>query len=166
MKKNSHKLNNEIRYYQVRITGDNIESKIVTTKEALELANFYELDLFEINANANPPVCKIGDYKKFLYETEKKSKGQNKNKVVNKEIQLTSNISENDLNTKINHIVKFLKAKARVKVVLTFKGREIVYKDKGELILLQLIEKVAEFGNAEALPKLDGKKYLLNLKPK
>jgi translation initiation factor IF-3 len=166
MKKNSHKLNDEIRYYQVRVTGDNIESKIVTTKEALELADFYELDLFEINANANPPVCKIGDYKKFLYETEKRSKDQNKNKVVNKEIQLTSNISENDLNTKINHIIKFLKAKARVKVVLTFKGREIVYKDKGELILLQLIEKVAEFGSAEALPKLDGKKYLLNLKPK
>lgn len=164
MKEAKHRINNQIKHYQVRIIGDGIESRIVSTNEALKIASELELDLIEINSNSTPAICKIADYGKMLYEANKKDKGQ-KN-VDNKEIRLGPNIGDHDLEIKLNQTIKFLEKGARVKVSMKFKGREIVYKTNGEMIMLKFAESLNEHGIIDAMPKLEGKSMFMNIKPK
>jgi translation initiation factor IF-3 len=126
------------------------------------------LDLVEISPTANPPVCKIVDYKKFLYERKKKQKEikAKSAKVVVKEIRLGPNIDDHDFNFKLRHAIKFLEEGAKVKVDVFFKGRTIVYKEKGEYILLKFAADVEEFGKVEQLPRLEGKRMIMVIAPK
>jgi translation initiation factor IF-3 len=148
--------------------ADGMEPKIVPIKEALDLANQYELDLVEISPQANPPVCKIMDYQKFLYEQKKKQKEikAKSAKIVIKEIRLGPQTDEHDFEFKVNHAVKFLKDGCKVKVDVFFKGRSIVYKEQGELILLKFAQAVEDYGKPEQLPKLEGKRMIIILNPK
>ena len=126
------------------------------------------LDLVEISPSANPPVCKIMDYRKFLYEQKKKQKEIKAKtaKVVVKEIRLGPNIDDHDFNFKLKHAIKFLQDGAKVKVEVFFKGRSIVYKDKGEYVLLKFAQELEEYGKVERLPKLMGKRMIMIMTPK
>jgi translation initiation factor IF-3 len=152
----------------VRVVGDNLEPQILSLREALYLADRYELDLVEISPQANPPVCKVMDYQKFIYEQKKKQKEikAKSAKIVVKEIRLGPHTDDHDFEFKVNHAVKFLKEGCKVKVDVFFKGRMIVYKDQGELILLKFAQAVEEFGKPEQLPKLEGKRMIMILNPK
>jgi len=152
----------------VRVVGDNLEPQILSLREALSLADQFELDLVEISPQANPPVCKIMDYQKFLYEQKKKQKEikAKSAKIVVKEIRLGPHTDDHDFDFKVNHAIKFLKEGCKVKVDVFFKGRMIVYKDQGELILLKFAQAVEEFGKPEQLPKLEGKRMIMILNPK
>jgi len=152
----------------VRVVGDNIEPEILSLRDALSLADRFELDLVEISPQANPPVCKVMDYQKFLYEQKKKQKEikAKSAKVVIKEIRLGPHTDDHDFDFKVNHATKFLKEGCKVKVDVFFKGRMIVYKDQGELILLKFAQAVEEFGKPEQLPKLEGKRMIMILNPK
>jgi translation initiation factor IF-3 len=131
-------------------------------REALALAEEQGLDLVEISPKANPPVCKIIDYKKFLYERKKKQKEIKAKtaKIVVKEIRLGPNTDDHDFNFKLNHAKKFLEDGAKVKVDVFFKGRTIIYKEKGEIILLKFAQELAEYGKVESMPKLEGKRMI------
>ncbi len=137
-------------------------------RDALALAESQELDLVEISPNANPPVCKIIDYKKFLYEQKKKQKEIKAKtaKVVVKEIRMGPNTDEHDFNFKLKHAINFLEEGAKVKVDVFFKGRSIIYKDKGEIILLKFAKELAEYGKVERMPKLEGKRMIMIIAPK
>jgi translation initiation factor IF-3 len=152
----------------VRVVGENIEAQILSLREALSLADQLELDLVEISPQANPPVCKIMDYQKFMYEQKKKQKEikARSAKIVVKEIRLGPHTDDHDFDFKVNHATKFLKEGCKVKVDVFFKGRMIVYKDQGELILLKFAQAVEEFGKPEQLPKLEGKRMIMILHPK
>lgn len=152
----------------VRVVGDNVENGIYNIKEAIQMADDQELDLVEISPQANPPVCKIIDYKKFLYEKKKKQKEikAKSTKIVVKEIRLGPNIDEHDFNFKLKHAQKFLEDGAKVKVDVFFKGRTIIYKEKGELVLLRFAQELEEFGKVEQLPKLEGKRMIMMIAPK
>jgi translation initiation factor IF-3 len=152
----------------VRVVGDNFEPQILSLRDALSLADRSELDLVEISPQANPPVCKVMDYQKFLYEQKKKQKEikAKSAKVVIKEIRLGPHTDDHDFDFKVNHATKFLKEGCKVKVDVFFKGRMIVYKDQGELILLKFAQAVEEFGKPEQLPKLEGKRMIMILNPK
>jgi len=134
----------------------------------LKLADTMELDLVEISPKANPPVCKIIDYKKFLYDQKKKQKAlkSKQTKVVIKEIRFGPNTDEHDFNFKLNHAKKFLKEGAKVKAFVFFKGRTIVFKERGEVLLLKFVDELEEYGLPEAMPKMEGKKMIVNLVPK
>jgi translation initiation factor IF-3 len=127
-----------------------------------------ELDLVEISPNAKPPVCKIIDYKKYLYDQKKKQKAlkSKQTKVVIKEIRFGPNTDEHDFNFKLNHAKKFLKEGAKVKAFVFFKGRTIVFKERGEVLLLKFVDELEEYGLPEAMPKMEGKKMIVNLVPK
>ena len=127
-----------------------------------------ELDLVEISPNAKPPVCKIIDYKKYLYDQKKKQKAlkSKQTKVVIKEIRFGPNTDEHDFNFKLNHAKKFLKEGAKVKAFVFFKGRTIVFKERGEVLLLKFVDELEEYGQPEAMPKMEGKKMIVNLVPK
>ena len=127
------------------------------------MANDLGLDLVEIAPTASPPVCKVIDYKKFLYELKKKQKEIKANaaKVVVKEIRLGPNTDDHDFNFKLKHAVKFLEDGAKLKVYVFFKGRSIIYKEKGELILLRFAQEIEEYGKVEQLPKLEGKRMIM-----
>lgn len=169
-KKKNYRKNYQIRSPEVRITGKDIESEIVNIDEAISIAESKNLDLVEIVPNANPPVCKIVNFKKFLYELNQKNKemkkSQRKNKTKTKEIRFTYNIGEHDFNFKLNHAKEFLKKNDKVKAVIFFKGREIQFKDQGEIVLLKLIDNLKDFGKPESLPKLEGKKLTVFINPK
>lgn len=167
-KEAAHKINQFITAPMIRVVGDNMEPKIVSLREALALAEQQSLDLVEISPQANPPVCKIMDYQKFLYEQKKKQKEikAKSAKIVVKEIRLGPQTDEHDFEFKSNHAIKFLKEGCKVKVDVLFKGRSIVYKDQGELILLKFAKAVEEFGKPEQLPKLEGKRMIMILNPK
>lgn len=137
-------------------------------RDALALAQTQELDLVEISPNANPPVCKIIDYKKFLYEQKKKQKEIKAKtaKVVVKEIRMGPNTDEHDFQFKLKHAINFLEEGAKVKVDVFFKGRSIIYKDKGEIILLKFAKELAEYGKVERMPKLEGKRMIMIIAPK
>jgi len=141
----------------VRLVGENVEQGIITIKEALDIAKELELDLVEISPAANPPVCKIMDYKKFLYDQKKKQKEikAKTSKVVVKEVRLGPNTDDHDFNFKLNHAKKFLEDGAKVKVEVFFKGRTIVYKDKGELMMLKFAQELEDYGKVEKLPLLE-----------
>lgn len=140
----------------------------MSLSEALMIAEEAGLDLVEIAPNANPPVCKVIDYSKFIYERKKKLKEQKAKsaKVVVKEIRLGPNTDEHDFNFKLKHAMKFLQEGAKVKVDVFFKGRSIIYKEQGELILLKFADALSEYGRVESLPKLEGKRMIMLIAPK
>jgi translation initiation factor IF-3 len=158
--KREHSINEEIRELSVRLPEG-----IVKTTEALRMAQDAEMDLVCINATTTPPICKIVNYEKFIYEQKKKLKNKVKPAEL-KEIKLGPNTSENDVEYRIKHIIEFLDKGHKVKITMQFKGRQMVHVDKGQEVLLKLILEVEEHGTAEALPKLEGKKMFVTLKPK
>ena len=145
-----------------------MEPQVVSLDKGLKIAEEMELDLVEISPNANPPVCKIIDYKKFLYDQKKKQKAlkSKQTKVTIKEIRFGPNTDEHDFNFKLNHAKKFLKEGAKVKAYVFFKGRTIVFKERGEVLLLKFVDELEEYGLPEAMPKMEGKKMIVNLVPK
>src|SRR6516164_209219 len=163
-----HRTNHMIRVPQVRLVGDNVEVGVYSTQEALRMAQDQALDLVEISPNADPPVCKIIDYNKFLYEKkgkEKEMKAKSKASEV-KEIRFTPNTDDHDFDFKAKHAEKFLRDGNKVKAYVQFKGRAIQFKERGELVLLKFAERLAEVGLPEGLPKLEGKRMLMVLAPK
>ena len=156
--KNQYKINNQITAPEVRLPEG-----IISLKEALKLAESQELDLVLINSNATPPVCRIMNYEKFIYEQNKKPKNKT---LETKEIKLGPNTSENDLEYRIKHIVEFLKKGHKVKISLQFKGRQMQHIDIGQAQILKMIVAVEDYGVAESMPKLEGKKMFCLIKPK
>jgi len=163
-----HFINERIKAPVVRVVGENVEQGIYNIKDALAIAQRLELDLVEISPTANPPVCKITDYKKFLYELKKKQKEikAKSAKIVVKEIRLGPNTDEHDFNFKLKHAMKFLEEGAKVKVEVLFRGRSIVYKDQGEIKLLQFASLLEDYGKVEKLPLLEGKRMIMIIAPK
>ena len=147
--------------------GDNIEPNVYKLEEARRIAVSLNLDLVEIVPKADPPVCKIIDYQKFLYEKRKKEKEAKAKtaKMVMKEIRFGPNTDEHDFNFKVKHAVKFLEEGAKVKAYVHFKGRTIAYKEKGEMILLKFAQELEDHGKVEQLPKLEGNRMFLYLAP-
>lgn len=152
----------------VRIVGENVTVGIYPTSEVLVMADDQGLDLVEISPSATPPVCRIIDYKKFLYEQKKKQKEikAKSAKVVVKDIRLGPNIDDHDFNFKLKHAKKFLSDGAKVKVDVFFRGRSIIYKDKGEIVLLRFAQELEEVGKVERMPKLEGKRMIMVITPK
>ena len=148
--------------------GDNVEVGVYSLNKALKLAQELELDLVEISPNANPPVCKILEYKKFLYEQKKREKAlkSKATKVIIKEIRFGPNTDEHDYEFKKKHAEKFLKEGAKLKAFVFFKGRSIVFKEQGQILLLRLAQDLEEFGKVEQLPKLEGKRMTMFINPK
>ncbi|MCV6628421.1 MAG: translation initiation factor IF-3 [Flavobacteriaceae bacterium] len=167
-KKDLHQINEKIRAPKVRLVGDNVEVGIYSTREALRLANEQELDLVQISPNADPPVCKIMDYKKFLFEQKKREKAlkAKATKVVVKEIRFGPQTDDHDYEFKKKHAVKFLKDGAKLKAFVFFKGRSIIYKDQGQILLLRLAQDLEEYGKVEQMPKLEGKRMIMFIAPK
>ncbi|WP_255424797.1 translation initiation factor IF-3 [Aquimarina sp. BL5] len=168
MKEDAHRINHKIRVEEVRLVGDNIEVGVYPTKKALALAEEQELDLVEISPKAVPPVCKIMDYKKFLYEQKKRDKAlkTKATKVTIKEIRFGPNTDEHDYEFKKKHAVKFLSEGAKLKAYVFFKGRSIIYKDQGQILLLRLAQELEEYGKVEQMPKLEGKRMIMFIAPK
>ncbi|HMM12763.1 MAG TPA: translation initiation factor IF-3 [Bacteroidales bacterium] len=167
-KEDPHRINQKITAPIVRVVGEGIETKIVSLREALAIAEEAGLDLVEISPTANPPVCRVLDYKKFLFELKKKQKEikAKSAKVVVKEIRMGPNTDDHDFDFKLRHAKKFLEEGAKVRVEVFFKGRSIVYKDQGEIILLKFASLLEDAGKVEQLPKLEGKRMMMMIAPK
>ena len=152
----------------VRVVGEGVANEIHSIKDALRIADEMGLDLVEISPNANPPVCKLMDYKKFLFDQKKKQKEikAKTTKVVIKEIRLGPQTDDHDFEFKLNHAKRFLEDGAKVKVDVFFHGRSIAYKDQGEIILLKFAQALADYGKVESMPKLEGKRMLMMIAPK
>ena len=151
----------------MRLVGENVEGGVYPTRKALEIANELELDLVEISPNATPPVCKVIDYKKFLYEQKKREKEMKAKatKVVIKEIRFGPQTDDHDYEFKKKHGEKFLKEGSKVKAYVFFKGRSIIYKDQGEILLLRLATDLEDYGKVEQMPKLEGKRMTMFVAP-
>jgi translation initiation factor IF-3 len=163
-----HRTNNMIRVPNVRLVGENVTVGVYPTSEALKMAQDQALDLVEISPNADPPVCKIIDYNKFLYEKkrkEKEMKAKSKASEV-KEIRFTPNTDDHDFDFKAKHAEKFLKDGDKVKAYVQFKGRAIQFRERGELLLLKFAERLNEVGVLEGMPKMEGKRMLAIWAPK
>jgi translation initiation factor IF-3 len=163
-----HRINAKVIAPEVRLVGENVEQGVYSRDEALRLSQELELDLVEISGNAVPPVCRIVDYKKFLYEQKKKQK-EMKAKQVNvtvKEIRFGPNTDDHDFSFKLKHAQEFLKEGSKVRAYVFFKGRSIVFKERGEILLLKFIQELADMGVPELLPKLEGKKMFVVIAPK
>ena len=152
----------------MRIVGDGIESAVHSFAAALQIAKDNELDLVEIVPNADPPVCRVVDYKKFLYEQKKKQKEMKAKatKIVVKEVRFGPNTDEHDFNFKLNHARKFLQEGSKVKAFVFFKGRSILFKEKGEILLLKFASELEEWGKVENMPELEGKRMIIYISPK
>ena len=153
----------------MRVVGDNVgQPQVLPIRDALKLADELELDLIEISPKAEPPVCRIDDYQKFLYQQKKKAKElkANQTKVVVKEIRFGPQTDDHDYNFKLKHAQNFLKEGAKVKAYVFFRGRSIVFKEQGEILLLRFATDLEEFAKVEAMPRLDGKKMNRMLAPK
>lgn len=163
-----HRTNHMIRVPQVRLVGDNVTVGVYSTQEALKMAQEQALDLVEISPGADPPVCRIIDYNKFLYDKKKKEKEMKAKAKVSevKEIRFTPNTDDHDFDFKSRHAESFLKDGNKVKAYVQFKGRAIQFKERGELLLLKFAERLAETGQPEALPRLEGKRMFIMLAPK
>ena len=175
----SLRINNQIRVPRIRLVGDNLNAisevadkeitpDIYYTNNAVQLAEALDLDLVEISHNADPPVCKIIDYKKFLYDKKKKEKELKAKsaKTVIKEIRFGPNTDDHDFEFKCRHAQKFLEEGAKVKAYVQFRGRAIVFKDRGELLLLKFLKELEEVGAAEELPKMEGRRMIVMISPK
>ena len=167
-KEPEHLINERIDAPMVRVVGEGMEPTIMNTKEALRRAYDEGLDLVMISPTANPPVCKIIEYQKFLYEQKKREKERkaNSTKIVIKEIRLSPQTDDHDFEFKLNHAIRFLKEGNKVKVDVFFRGRSIVYKEQGEQQLLKFAEALLEYGKPEQMPKLEGKRMLMIIAPK
>ncbi len=163
-----HRINSRILAQEVRLVGENVEVGVYSLKEALRLAEEQEKDLVEISPNAVPPVCRIVDYKKFLYDQKKRQKEikAKQTNVETKEIRFGPNTDDHDFQFKLKHAVNFLQEGAKVKAHVFFKGRAIVFKERGEVLLLKFIQELSEYGIPEAMPKLEGKKMFVLINPK
>ncbi len=163
-----HRINERIRVPQVRLVGDNVQVGIYPVEEARKIAQEQELDLVEISPQADPPVCKIIDYKKFLYEKKRKEKEMKANAKQSevKEIRFTPGTDDHDFDFKAKHAEKFLKDGNKVKAYVQFKGRAIMFQDRGQLLLLKFAERLGDVGVLEGLPKLEGKRMLAMFAPK
>jgi len=174
-----YRVNDQIRVREIRLVGDNletisgeigakIETGIYNTYQALKWADEVGLDLVEISPNANPPVCRITDFKKFLYLRKKKEKEIKANtaKTVIKEVRFGPNTDDHDFEFKLRHAKKFLEEGSKVKAYVQFRGRAIVFKDRGELLLLNFLKELEEYGAAEDLPKLEGRRMIVMVSPK
>jgi translation initiation factor IF-3 len=152
----------------VRLVGDNVEVGVYKLSKALAIARELELDLVEISPKAQPPVCKILEYKKFLYEQKKREKAlkSKATKVVIKEIRFGPQTDEHDYEFKKKHAIKFLSEGAKLKAFVFFKGRSIVFKEQGQILLLRLAQDLEEFGKVEQLPQLEGKRMIMFITPK
>lgn len=162
------RINDEITASQVRLVGENIpEQGIYSISKAIALADELELDLVEISPKADPPVCKILDYQKYLYQQRRKAKEMKKNssKVEIKEIRFGPNTDDHDFNFKLKHAQEFLQEGDKVKASVFFKGRSIVYSEQGEKLLLRFAVELEEYGRAEQMPKLEGKRMIMMLSP-
>ncbi len=164
----AHRINNRITARTVRVVGDDMEPQIMSIQEAMKLADEKELDLVEISPNSDPPVCKIIDYQKFLYQQKKKQKElkAKATKIVVKEIRFGPNTDEHDYNFKLKHAIKFLEEGAKVRAYVFFKGRSILFSEQGEVLLLKFANDLEEYGKVEQLPKLEGKRMFLTVTPK
>ncbi len=167
-KSNPHRINEDIKVPKVRLVGDNVEVGVYSVSEARKIAEELELDLVEISPNADPPVCKAIDYKKFLYEQKRKQKElkAKQSKVTVKEIRFGPNTDDHDFNFKLNHAKKFLEEGAKVKAYVFFKGRTIVFKERGEILLLKFAQALEEVATVESMPKLEGKRMIMMFTPK
>ena len=167
-KEKTENINNQIRSETVRLVTDGSQPYIISTKEALLLAKDQNLDLIEISPNANPPVAKIMDYNKFLYEKKQRDKENQKNnkKTKLKEIRMTYNTGDHDFNFKLNHAINFLKDGDKVKAFIFFSGREINFRPIGELLLLKFIDNLKDYGKIDSMPKQDGPRLWVIISPK
>jgi translation initiation factor IF-3 len=167
--KSKYRINEKIFANSVRVVGDNIDTPEVMSKvAALQLAESMGLDLVEISPNADPPVCKIIDYNKFLYQQRRKQKElkAKQTKIVVKEIRFGPQTDEHDYNFKLKHAQKFLAEGAKVKAYVFFKGRSILFKEQGEILLLRFAQDLEEYGKVEQFPKLEGKRMIIVLASK
>jgi translation initiation factor IF-3 len=167
-KEAEHRINNFIRVPQVRLVGENVEVGVYSTQDALRMAQDQQLDLVEISPTADPPVCKIIDYNKFLYDKKKKEKEMKaKSKTAEvKEIRFTPNTDDHDFDFKAKHAENFLKDGNKVKAYVQFKGRAIQFQERGQLLLLKFAERLNEFGTLESMPKMEGRRMLAMFAPK
>ena len=166
--KGQHRINEQIRAKEVRIVGDDIESAVYPIAQALKLAEEHDADLVEISPNAVPPVCRIIDYSKFLYQLKKRAKEQKAKQVkVNvKEIRFGPQTDEHDYNFKLKHAIGFLQDGDKVKAYVFFKGRSILFKEQGEVLLLRFANDLEEYAKVEQMPLLEGKRMTIPLSPK
>jgi translation initiation factor IF-3 len=163
-----HRTNNMIRVPEVRLVGENVEVGVYPFLDALKMAQDQQLDLVEISPGANPPVCKIIDYNKFLYNEKKKKKEMKANSKTSevKEVRFTPNTDDHDFEFKCKHAEKFLQDGNKVKAHVQFKGRAIMFKERGELLLLKFADRLKEVGVLESLPKMEGKRMQVMFAPK
>lgn len=163
-----HKINHYITATEVRLVGDNIEPGVYSLRDAVKMAQDQGLDLVQIADTATPPVCKVIDYSKFLYDKKKREKElkSKTSKNVVKEIRFTPNTDDHDFEFKTKHAENFLKEGAKVKAWVQFRGRNILFRDRGELLLLKFIERLNDIGIAEMLPKLEGNRMMTIINPR
>ncbi|MCL4142960.1 UNVERIFIED_CONTAM: hypothetical protein GTU68_002955, partial [Idotea baltica] len=165
--KADYRINNQISAPKIRLVGDNLDPGVYSTSAALQWAKLMDLDLIMISANASPPVCKIIDFKKFLYMKKKRDKEVRTKsvKTVIKEIRFGPNTDEHDFDFKLRHAKRFLEEGSKVKAYVHFRGRSIVFKDRGELLLLKFLKELEALGSAESLPKLEGRRMNVMIQP-
>ena len=166
--KEQHRINDRIRAKEVRLVGDNVEQGVYTLAEAKRIADEQDLDLVEISPNADPPVCKVMDYQKFLYQQKKKQKEQKAKsvKVVVKEIRFGPQTDDHDYNFKLKHAKGFLEDGCKLKAYVFFRGRSILFKDQGEMLLLRFATDLEEFAKVDQMPVLEGKRMIMMFSPK
>ena len=168
-KEEKHRINHDIRgVREVRLVGDNIESKVYSFDEAMRIAESMGMDLVEISPNAEPPVCRIVDYQKFLYQQKKREKELKAKsvKMVVKEIRFGPQTDDHDYNFKLKHAEGFLKEGCKVKAYVFFKGRSILFKEQGEVLLLRFANDLEELAKVDSMPTLEGKRMIIMLSPK
>ena len=167
VRQDKHRINRKITAEELRLVGDNVEIGVYKLSQALAIANEQDLDLVEISQKAVPPVCKVMDYKKFLYEQKKREKTLKSKaaKVVVKEIRFGPNTDDHDYNFKKKHAEKFLKEGAKLKAFVFFKGRSIIFKEKGQILLLRLAQDLEKLGKVEQMPQLEGKRMIMFISP-
>ena len=167
IKQDKHRINRKITSEELRLVGDNVEIGVYKLSQALAIANAQNLDLVEISPKAVPPVCKVMDYKKFLYEQKKREKALKSKaaKVVVKEIRFGPNTDDHDYNFKKKHAEKFLNEGAKLKAFVFFKGRSIIFKEQGQILLLRLAQDLEKIGKVEQMPKLEGKRMIMFIAP-
>jgi len=167
-KKQQYRINEQIRVREVRIVGDGIESQVISTREAIQMAEQMDVDLVEISPNAQPPVCRLIDYSKFLYQLKKKAKEMKAKqvKIEVKEIRFGPQTAEADYAFKLKHAQEFIKDGNKVKAYVFFKGRSIVFKEQGEVLLLRFANDLEDIAKVESMPNMEGKKMIIMLAPK
>lgn len=163
-----HRVNERIRVKEVRLVGENVEQGVYTIEQARQIAEEQGLDLVEISPNAEPPVCRVTDYQKFLYQQKKREKElkAKATKVVVKEIRFGPQTDDHDYNFKLKHAIEFLNDGSKIKAYVFFKGRSILFKEQGEVLLLRFANDLEEVGKVESMPVLEGKRMIVMLAPK